>query len=182
MYLNNFSEINLLVEKTQAGDNASFWKLFEFYQPIINSTVNRIHKQYKTIPIEDLYSECIFVLKGLCEKYNKEKSYFSYYINIRLQPYLIAKIKSTYLESLSIVSLSEVELKENFDEVSCDLHNYSSVQDEIDKLPDQLKKAIYLFYFEGLNQTQSADICGISQPAFNKQLKKAIKILKENLK
>ena len=181
MYLNNFSEIDALVECVKNNDNPALWKLFDYYEPIVNSTITNVHKKYKTVPKEDLYSECVFILKDLCFKYDKEKSYFSYYLSTRLQPYLISKVKSNYLNKIDMTSLSTCDKEDLINEIDFDVNDSSYLTEEINKLPEKLQKAINLFYFEGLNQSECAIILKISQPAFSKQLKKALEILKKNI-
>ena len=52
---------------------------------------------------------------------------------------------------------------------------------QLKELPEVYQEAIHMIYFEDLTQEQSAKKIGITQPAFNKRLKKALKILKEKL-
>ncbi len=182
MYLNDYANIDVLVEKAKHGDNESFWNIFEFYTPVINSVISNVCEKYHTISRDDLFSECVFIVKDLCEKYDKDKSYFSYYLNTRLQPYLVAKIKSTYINSISILSLHSCDKDDLIEEIKIEFEDYSYLKDEIDKLPLRLKRAINLFYFDGLTQSECAVILKISQPAFSKQLSKALKILRENIK
>lgn len=182
MYLNDFSDIDILVEKTKQGDNSAFWTIFEYYTPIVNSVISNVCKKYTTISRDDLLSECVFIVKDLCEKYDKDKSYFSYYLNTRLQPYLIAKVKSTYVSNISILSLHSCDKEDLIEEIKIEFEDYTYIKEEVDKLPQKLKRAINLFYFDGLTQSECAVILKISQPAFSKQLAKALKILRENIK
>ena len=183
MCLDDYNNINLLVDKVKKNDSDALWQLFDYYQPVINIYVNNTHSKYKNIEKDDLKSECIFILKHLCEKYDKNKSYFSYYLNTRLQPYLISKVKSKYLEKIDIVSLNNIDESELIDDyfnMDLEKEEYSILDNKINALPEIYKKAIDLFYFQELTQIQCSVILKISQPAFNKRLKKALKLLKEN--
>ena len=68
MHQNDFANIDLLVEKIKNQDSQALWELFDYYKPIMQSSVNQVHKNYKTVEKEDLMSECIFILKYLCSK------------------------------------------------------------------------------------------------------------------
>ena len=96
MFYDDYLDIDILVESVCNNNIDALWQLFDFYKPVINSGVNRVHKKYPYIEKGDLTSESILILKDLCSKYNKEKSHFTYFFDTRLQPYLIAKIKSKY--------------------------------------------------------------------------------------
>ena len=77
MLQNDYIHINDLVEKVKNNDTNALWELFDFYKPVINICVNKVHQKYTSVEREDLFSECIFVLKDLCSKFDSEKSYFS---------------------------------------------------------------------------------------------------------
>lgn len=184
MYQNDFANIDLLVEKVKNQDSQALWELFDYYKPIFQSSVNQVYKNYKTVEKEDLMSECIFILKYLCEKYDKNKSYFSYYLSTRIQPYLISKVKSKYIEKIDIVSLNhidEIELADNYFVLDFSDTNDVDINDKIQQLPEIYQKAIDLFYFQDLTQFECATILNISQPAFNKRLKKSLRLLKDLL-
>ena len=181
MFQNDYIHIDSLVNKVKDNNTDALWELFDFYQPIIRSCVSKVNKKYKTIQKEDLISECAFILKDLCNKYDQDKSYFSYYFNTRLQPYLIAKIKSKYLEKNTVISLSTIEEYEHLDQI--EILEESTILDEAIKgLPDNLKQIIDLFYFKNLTQSECAVILNISQPAFSKKLKTALAKIKKNIK
>ena len=70
-----------MVDKVKNNDSGALWELHDFYLPIIFSNTSKLHKKYPYIEKEDLMSESIFILKGLCEKYIKNKSNFTYFFN-----------------------------------------------------------------------------------------------------
>lgn len=179
MLFDDYLEIDILVEKVKLQDSDALWCLYDFYKPIIISYCKDLSRQYKTVSAEDLQSESIFILKDLCEKYDKDKSYFSYFLNTRLKPYLVAKIKSTYLDKIKTTQLSKAE-NLSYD-IEFEIDNYSDLHEAIDKLTEKNKKIIDLFYFQNLTQSECATVLGISQPAFSKKLKKVLDILKKEL-
>lgn len=178
---NDYAYIDSLVEKVQNNDLDAFWELFSFYEPIIVSCVKSVHSKYNTIDSDDIYSESIFVFKDLCLKYNKNRSYFSYFIGTRIQPYLITRIKTKYLNKFHQISLDDVNNVEPLVYLG-DYEDFIVLRDALDKLNDEQKLAIQLLYFERMTQKECAKILKISQPAFNKKIKKILGILKENMK
>ena len=181
MYQDDYLHIDSLVEKVKEKNTDALWELFEFYKPIVNVCVNKVHSRYKTIEKDDLFSECIFIFKDLCEKYDKDKSYFSYYLDTRLQPYLISKVKSKYVDKINLVTLNEAEHYEQ-EEFSYFFEGNPALDEALNSLPEKTKHIIDLFYFKNLTQSECAVILNISQPAFNKKLHNALKILRKKLK
>ena len=183
MYSDDYLNIDLLVERVKSGSDEALWELFDYYKPIILSCATQVCNNYRIIEKEDLISECAFILKYLCEKYDKNKSYFSYYISTRLQPYLISKVKSKYLDKVDIISLHSVpesEIQDTLFMIDSSLEDNTDLHFKIGDLPDNLKRAIEMFYFDGLTQVQCAAILKISQPAFSKRIKRALNILKKS--
>jgi len=181
---NDFVSIDILVDKVKASDSQALWELFDYYMPVMRHTVAQAHKSYRLVEKEDLMSECVFILKYLCEKYDKNKSYFSYYLSTRMYPYLISKIKSKYVEKIETISINNVdesELSDNYFGLDFGESDDIDINDAIDKLPNNHKVAIDLFYFQGFNQLECAAILKISQPAFSKRIKKSLELLKNLL-
>jgi hypothetical protein len=176
---NDYLEIDSLVEKVKHNNSDALCLLYDFYKPVIISYCKELSRKYKTVPVEDLQSESVLILKELCHKYVKEKSFFSYYLNTRLKPYLVAKIKSTYLDKITFTSLESANLL-SYD-IEFEFENYSELHDAIEKLSTQNRRIIDLFYFQNLTQSECAALLGVSQPAFSKKLKKVLDILKKEL-
>jgi RNA polymerase sigma factor (sigma-70 family) len=178
---NNYAEIDHLVELVKNKDKDALWLLYDYYKPVINSTVNQISLKYKTIDKEDLISESIFILQDLCVKYEKDKSYFSYFFSTRIQPYLISKIKSKYLEKIQVTDLDYADTLETDHDLNFTINDFTYLHIEIEKLSEKQQQILDLFYFKNLTQAECAVILNVSQPAFNKKLQKVLKILKNNL-
>ena len=77
MFYDDYTHIDSLVERVRENNSDALWELFDFYKPVINSCVRIVHSRYKSVEKDDLLSECIFILKDLCQKYDRDKSYFS---------------------------------------------------------------------------------------------------------
>jgi RNA polymerase sigma factor (sigma-70 family) len=180
MYQNDYLHIDSLVAKVKENNTDALWELFDFYKPIINVCVNKVHSKYKTVEKDDLFSECIFIFKDLCMKYEKDKCYFSYYLDTRLQPYLVSKVKSKYIDKINIVTLNEHEHYDQ-EEFLGYFDGNPVLEKAINSLPEKTKHIIDLFYFKNLTQSECAVVLKISQPAFNKKLHKALEILRKNM-
>ncbi len=73
-----------------------------------------------------------------------------------------------------------VELTEAADKEMTQPNN-SEVMEEIKKLPVNYRAAIYLYYFEGYNTEEIAEIMGKRKTAVSKYLSRGRKILKDTL-
>lgn len=178
---NNYEHISNLLNNIKDDNKESLWELFDFYKPAIMSCIRKISKSYPTLDPNDLYSESVLIFKLLCSKYEPEKSNFSYYLNTRLHPYLIAKIKSNYLEDIQTTQLNEAEChakQENAFEI-IDIHY--DIEMAMSKLTPKQRDIINDFYFNDINQVEIAKKHNMSQPAVSAQINKILKFLKKSL-
>jgi DNA-directed RNA polymerase specialized sigma subunit len=108
VYENKYEYINTLVSKSKDGDEKALFELFEFYMPLIISSVNRcIAKDTRLSNYrEDIISDSIFVFSKLVDKYDSSLTYFSYYISTRIDINLFRFINVRYF------SEQEVELSD----------------------------------------------------------------------
>ena len=74
-----------------------------------------------------------------------------------------------------------MELANNYFILDFSDANDVDIHGKIEQLPEIYQKAIDLFYFQDLTQFECATILNITQPAFNKRLKKSLKLLKDLL-
>lgn len=179
---NNYSHIDSLVDRVKNKDTDALWELFDYYRPSIKQASIKVHNKYTFVEVDDLITESAFVLQELCEKYNKNLSYFSYYFDTRITAYLISKVKSKYSEKFTTVNFDNLSSEDILLEFNTSIEDFSELHSEIDNLPDNLKEAINLFYFKNLNQSECALILNISQPAFKKRLDKALGLLRKKIK
>lgn len=177
LYNNDYAYIDSLVEKVKSEDSDSLFELFDYYKPLIGFAVNQMTKRYSNLDKDDLTSDSIFILKDLCIKYDKDKCYFTYYLETRFRPYLLSKIKSQYISKLDIVSLDEAEESLFVDDYF--VTDFDPIKQAFEKLSPEQRQVIDLFYFCNLTQQECADILDISQPAFYKKLKKVLNFLKK---
>ena len=180
MLSNDYIHIDHLVERVKQDDHTALHELYDFYKPFIAFSASRVCNKYKTLERDDLISESIFILKELCKIYDKDKSFFSYFLETRMQSYMIAKVKSKYCENVTIVPLNEHDSYEPCENCSF-FEDHTELRDEIENLPDKMQQIIEMVYFKQLTQDECAVILNISQAAVSKRLKKAIKNLREKL-
>lgn len=169
--------INKLVDKIKAGENKYIHELFSFYKPLILSAIRRCCNKEKDLykHREDLNNESLFVLKILVEKYNKELSYFSYYLSTRIDHALLAHFKGFFL--------SKFETQEEID-VPCYVDPFDKILNEImisnalEKLNEKQREAVQLYFFEEMSQEDAARKIGITQASFSKRLDRALTTLR----
>lgn len=170
--------INTLVDKIKSGDNDSLFELFSFYKPLILSAIRRCCNKEKALYShrDDLNNESIFVLKTLVEKYDKELSYFSYYLSTRIDHALLAHFKTVFLSKLETKDSEDIyDSYDPFDKML----NEIVIRNALDKLNEKQKEAVELYFFEELSQEEAAQKVGITQASFSKRLDRALKSLKE---
>ena len=170
--------INTLVDKIKSGDNDSLFELFSFYKPLILSAIRRCCNKEKALYShrDDLNNESIFVLKTLVEKYDKELSYFSYYLSTRIDHALLAHFKTVFLSKLETKDSEDIyDSYDPFDKML----NEIVIRNALDKLNEKQKEAVELYFFEELSQEEAAQKVGITQASFSQRLDRALKSLKE---
>lgn len=179
---NTYTHINFLVNQIKFGENNALWELIDFYNPIIEYSVKKVKERYTHLDIDDIRSESYLVFKDLCEKFDEEKSFFSYYINTRLLPYLISKIKSKYIHPHEIYSIDELDQIIYYNHSETIFENYNELEDAIKTLSEDDQKLIDLIYNKNLTQAECAIIIKTTQPAVNKRIKKILQNLRKILK
>jgi RNA polymerase sigma factor (sigma-70 family) len=173
----NYEIINNLVTKAKNNDTKALYELLEFYSPLIKASLKRcLIKERNLIPYrEDLQSEVVFVLKKIVESYDPELSYFSYFLKTRLDFALLNHGRNVFLKSNENI--------DSYEDFSDDPFNYISdnidLKNGIDKLSPELQDVINCYFFEGMNQEESAVRLNISQPTFSRRLNKALESLKK---
>jgi RNA polymerase sigma factor (sigma-70 family) len=173
----NYEIINNLVNKAKKDDSKALFDLLDFYKPLIKASLSRcLSKERNLIPYkEDLQSEVIFVFKKIVESYDPDLSYFSYFLKTRLDFALLNHGRNVFLKSNENVDFTE--------DITDDPFNYLSenidLKNGIDKLSEELRDVINCYFFEGMNQEESALKLNISQPTFSRRLNKALGLLKK---
>jgi len=145
LYNIDFAYIDSLVEKVKIGESEPLFELFEYYKPLINFSINQLRKRYSSIEKDDLMTDSIFILKDLCIKYDKDKCYFTYFLETRFKPYLLSKIKSQYISKIDIISLDEVEESLFLDEKI--ITDFDPIHEALEQLSPDQKQVIDLFFF-----------------------------------
>ena len=179
LYVNDkYQHINILIEKIKNKNTEALSELFDFYKPLILSSIKRcIAKEPKLSEYrEDMLQESFFVLEKLVNDYDPDLTYFSYFISTRIDINLFRKCQHL-IESNEIVDMSE-----KYEGIETDPFNRLETKivldDAIDLLNEKQKEAIHLYFFENLDQNKAAERLGIKQAAFSKRLTRALENLK----
>jgi RNA polymerase sigma factor (sigma-70 family) len=124
---------------------------------------------------DDLNNESLFVLKMLVEKYDKDLSYFSYYLSTRIDPALLAHFKSIFLSKFEERDYEDVHSSyDPFDKIL----NEIMIGSALEKLNEKQREAVELYFFEELSQEEAAQKIGITQASFSKRLDRALTTLR----
>lgn len=169
--------INTLVDNIKAGENKYLHELFSFYKPLILSAIRRCCNKEKALYShrDDLNNESLFVLKMLVERYDKDLSYFSYYLSTRIDHALLAHFKSIFLSKFEERDFEDVHSSyDPFDKIL----NEIMIGNALEKLNEKQREAVELYFFEELSQEEAARKIGITQASFSKRLDRALTTLK----
>lgn len=177
----NYLHINTLVGKCKNEDNEALFELFEFYKPLILSSVKRcINKEPKlSRHREDIFRESIFVLKKLIDQYDPSLTYFSYFLSTRIDINLFRFVADKY-QTFSYLNEETCESEEYHDPFN-QINNMISVHAALDKLNDKQREAIELYFFDGLDQEEASLKLNITQSSFSKRLQRGLSKMKELL-
>lgn len=187
-----YEYINQLVTRVKAGDLGASEELCEFYQPLIRGAVTRLTRKYRQlIPYEeDLKADSYLLLIELVRGYDPDLSVFSYYLSTRVDYALLTHARRVYLDSSAggrrTSEVSYEEMPDEWEPHATDdpfgkLIEMQALTEAIDMLNSKQREAVRLYFFEGLNQEESARACGISQSAFSKRLARALDSLKTTM-
>ena len=120
-------------------------------------------------------NESLFVLKMLVEKYDKDLSYFSYYLSTRIDHALLAHFKSVFLSKFEERDFEDVHSSyDPFDKILSEI----VIGTALEKLNEKQREAVELYFFEELSQEEAAEKIGITQASFSKRLDRALTTLK----
>ncbi len=177
----NYDEINKLLYKYKAGNEAALFDLYEFYRPLFISSVKRIVHKEKRLSShrEDILSDCIFVLKKLIEQYDPALSYFSYFLSTRIDINLFRYVTDKYFPKEEVSD--DDYFPEEHDDPFNKIENVICLHQAMDKLDEKSREVIEVYFFDGLDQKECAEALGITQGAFSKRLSKALNLMKSIL-
>lgn len=181
MYDDKYSYINNLVNNAKKGDSDSLFELFDFYKPLIFSSIKRCLQKNEKLSVykEDIISDSIFVFSKLVDQYNPDLTYFSYFISIRLDINLFRYIQNKY-DNLEVSSENEPKTDTIFDPFN-KIDNLIVIHETLKKMPENVREILIMYFFEGVDQKECALRLNISQSAFSKRLSKALSMMKKEL-
>lgn len=192
MKSSHYQYIDDLVARVQARDEEALSELIGFYRPMLRTAVKYCVNRYPALAPyeEDIWSDLFLIVRELVHKYDRQQSFFSWYLSTRLEFALQTHARQTYLDSgcggrrVKEVSLDEMpsewEPCVGEDPIGRML-DAADLSYAMSKLSDGQRAVINLYFFEGLTQTQAAEALKIKQPAFSKRLTKALATLREHM-
>jgi RNA polymerase sigma factor (sigma-70 family) len=178
--MDNYEEINKLVEKAKNNDSVSLNELYEFYTPLIRTSIRRCTIKYNSIRyVDDVIQESYFIFKKLVELYDPELSFFSYYLATRIDRAIVnlIKCKFTYLEEIDEKEIQELKTYDPYNKVLDKI----ILKDAMLKLNDKQREAIDLYFFQEYTQEEAADLLNITQASFSRRIDRALESLKKLL-
>lgn len=177
----NYEKINQLVKLCKDNDSDALFQLFDFYKPLLLSSVNRcIYKNTKlSRHREDIFRESVFVLQKLVEQYDPSLTYFSYFLSTRIDINLFRYVSDKYHTDEYIIE--DYCPDENSYDPFNKINSAISIHSALDKLNDKQREAIELYFFEGLDQEEASLKLNITQSSFSKRLQRGLSKMKELL-
>ena len=176
-----YEQINSLVNAYKSGDKEVIFDLYEYYRPLLLASVKRcINKEPNLATFkEDLIEDSFFVFEKLLDQFEPDLTYFSYFVSTRIDinlfRYATEKYKPLYL----------IDDNPNFEQLYYDPFNRIDdmivIHSALNQLNIKQREAIELYFFDGLEQDEAAEILKITQSSFSKRLQRALLKLKEIL-
>lgn len=172
--------INELVKKIKEDDSSALIELYNFYKPLIFSSISRCVNKDKSLVTfrEDLAHESIFALQKLSKNYDPSLSYFSYYLSTRIDHALASHFKSTFDTRLEI---HECPVTHTYFDPFNRINNEIVIDEAMSQLNEKQREAVELYFFQELTQEEAAFKLGIQQAAFSKRLDRALDKLRSIL-
>jgi RNA polymerase sigma factor (sigma-70 family) len=158
-----------IIEGLKNRNNEVFLQLVDSYKKKIISLCYSYTNDYHEA--EDLSQEVFITLYNSISRFREECSLSTYIYRITVSRCLDYKRKRS-IKGFLIGLLNSYK----DDTVDCDDKNY--VRDSINKLPEELKVPIVLYYYIGLSQSEIGNILKVSQKAVEGRIYRAKQKLK----
>ena len=177
----NYEQINKLVEACKNNDSEALFQLYEFYKPLLLSSVSRcIYKNPKlSRHRDDIFRESVFVLQKLVEQYDSTLTYFSYFLSTRIDINLFRYVTDKYQTEEYFIEDYCIQ-EDSYDPFN-KINSAISIHAALEKLNEKQREAIELYFFDGLDQEEAAIKLNITQSSFSKRLQRGLSNMKELL-
>jgi RNA polymerase sigma factor (sigma-70 family) len=187
-----YNYINGLIVKSKAGDSDSLYELSQFYKPLLTAAVKRcLLREPKLVKYkEDINGELYLILRELVYKYDSSLSYFSYYLTKRIDFAILNHLKKAFFkqsdQQSSYEEINFSDMPENWEPIADGdpfgrIELEEMMRETLNKLSDNHKVVIDLYFFKGCNQELAAKKIGITQASFSRRLNRALVSLKKIL-
>jgi len=169
-----------LVTKCKNGDQEAFHKLYKLYaKSMYNVAVKILNDEDEAA---DILQESFILVFNDVKKFRQEVTFGLWLKQIVINKSISAIRKRKY-DFIAIETVSNEDLVENDDLEIIDLNDeVDRVNDSIKRLPDGYRCILTLFFLEGYDHEEIAQIMGITESTSRSQLTRGKRKLIELLK
>lgn len=160
-----------LVARAQADDAAAFRELFDRFYPMIHAFCYR--SCLDPAQAQDLAQETFIKVARSIDTYRGESSFKSWLYRIATnatRDWLRQKMRHERLAKAASESWVET--------TTCDEPDHARVAEALQALPDDLRLAIVLTYYEGMNHAAAAQVLGCAETTVSWRVFRAKRKLK----
>ncbi len=190
MQIKHYEYIDELVVQAKNDNNDALLSIINFYQPLLHTSIRYCVSRYPHAKCytEDIEADLYLIMRELVRQYDSSLSFFSYFLSTRIDYAVQSHVRKTYLD----IKAGGKRPSEIFiDDMPVDweplvdrdpvgkIIESADLSAALMQLKEKHRKAIQLYFFEGMNQEQSAKHLEITQSSFSKRLNKALEQLRE---
>ena len=125
---------------------------------------------------EDIYQEVCFKFSEKLPKFKTEEHKKAWLIRVTIN------LSKNYLNSAPMKKNVELDENINYESEEIEKVEENNVMEEIEKLPQDYKTVIYLYYYEGYKVSEISKLMDTNENTIKTWLSRAREQLKENLK
>ena len=166
------------------GDTVALGELMGFYDPQIERLCHEFccrNSKFSSIR-EDLIGEARLLVRDAVAKHEAEDEPFTYFL-MKFIKHRLVTMANRYCPRHEVIDSDIVDASE---ETGCDACDVlvgewfrKNMWDVVCSLPLKQRQAVVLYYYEGFNQRNAAELLGINQPSFSKRIKRALVNMRE---
>lgn len=184
----NWTDEELLLEYRSTGIREAFDEIVRRYERELYNYL--YHYLGNAANAEDVSQKTFLAVMKGCDKFDAGREFRSWLYTIATHKAVDHHRKAKRVSAVSIDAyVSEYGVSEEIAghepepfEAPMDREIAFKVREAVDSLPEQMKQAVYMVYFQGLSQREAATATGIHYSALSLRMKHAIKKLNFLLK
>ena len=171
-------EEHQIIERLKSKDNECFMEIINQYKRKVISLCYAYTQDY--FEAEDLSQEVFIALYNNIMRFREECSLSTYIYKISMSKALDYKRKKSFKGFLAGLFNTNTAQRE------CDIDEKNYIRECISKLPKDMKEAVVLYYYIGLNQKEISKVLDVSQKSIEGRIYRAkqklrIEIQREDL-